>query len=994
MNARVTPIPSESTAREHEALRDLELPTERIEASGEMHTLISCEDEPIHFCEGIQDHGYLFAFDTLTGRLHTLSANTLEILKDPETGGSQRTGGSSKHTPGSTLAGSEQGHLTSLLNTSFYDLLEDDDHAGRQRIQIQQLSREVGQGNARAPIRIRLAASCLIGGRGAQFDAVLYQTGSQTVLELEELAATDHQSPSLQRAHNLAVASRLPDLKAFDSIESLLDCMVKIIREVTGYDRVMMYQFNKDWHGKVVAESRRDDLEPYLGLNYPATDIPAQARALYRKNLIRMIRDIESEPVPLLPRIPLRRAGIESGRVGDNSADSAHTQQAFRSKPLDLSNSMIRSVSPFHIQYLRNMGVGATMSISILINGELWGLIACHHYSPKYIEQSLRLECETLSQFFGWQIQTKEQQLELRKRRATDALIDQIMFELTSDNHALGSMHSLEQPLLSLLDACGFTLFLGAEAHELGKVLPTETGSKLAESFIASSPAQVHATSRLHEDFEFIDEAEAKGIAGALFIPLSPVHGYFAIWYRPEKSQTINWAGAPQVKGMGDENRLSPRGSFALWRETVRGRSLDWSETDIQTAERFNRLFVAQVIDRKIDVEANLHRLQELDRAKDQFLASISHELRTPLNVIVGWTDLALTTPEDSRQMVEALEVIRKNATTQAELINDLLDISRIVSGTLKLQVKNLSLRDVINEVGESFRTALQAKSLELQLSMAKGEQAILGDPVRIKQIFTNLVNNAIKFTPKGGRIGVSIRQSHSNYLIEVSDTGKGIEPENLLRIFERFTQLHDSHGRTGMGLGLSIVKSLVDMHGGDIQASSEGKNRGSSFRVSLPISPVAVSDDVAASFSSRTIADCDSPSASRGRLHDMRILAVEDEEDAARFLARLLSSQGAQVTSVSNGVEAMAELRDSDARFDLLLSDIGMPEMDGYELIEAVRTSQEHSSMKAIALTAYAFSGDRVKALKAGYDSYVTKPVDLEELYIVIETTCLRSQV
>ena len=966
----VQPIHTSSISKEHEALHKNYLPEETMMASGEMHTLISCEEEAIQFCEGVQSYGKLIAFETSSGRISAFSANIDALfnvdVKDESTD--------------LTLA---------LLGTNFYDLLanaprgtsdsssvsgispalsaaQTDMQQSYRQVQlraIQESTALLSESNGRAPIALTFDSDRLTDTANAQHSCVLYALGPLTVIEIE-------QEHACVNTDNLALplTSRLPDLTQFKSIEDLTSCMVDTIKEMTGYDRVMMYRFNERWHGQVVAEAREPHLEAYLGLNYPATDIPAQARALYKKNLIRMIENVDDQPIAILPKVKTHG----------------------REKPLDMSNSMLRSVSPFHIQYLKNMGVQATMSISIVINGQLWGLIACHHYSPKYLSQTTRFDCESLGQFFGWQIQTKEDQIVVSSRINTDLLIDRIISGLADNEGTASNIASLQEPLLKLLDASGFTLYLGKETHELGKVLPLTETKQLAELFLEQNTSRVQASSNLKEDLDFICDSNTHEITGALFIPLSSSYNYFAMWFRTEKVHTINWAGAPDVKEIGEENRLTPRGSFALWRETVRGSSTDWTESDLKTADRFNRLFVAHVIERKIDVERNLQKLQELDRAKDQFLASISHELRTPLSVIVGWADLGLANNDSPSQMMEALTVIRKNATTQSELINDLLDISRIVSGTLKLQVKSLDLHTLLDDVHKSFSTACRAKEIDFSMDCDSGLQVILGDPVRIKQVFSNIVSNAIKFTGKGGKVTLKSHKSHSSYVIEISDTGKGIEKEDLGKIFDRFTQLHASHGRSGMGLGLSIVQSLVDMHGGTIKAYSEGRGRGSSFTVSFPVSPVVLDR---AEEKAIVHSDLDgTEDKASGRLAGLRILAVEDEPDAATFLGRVLSNQGAEVILASNGVEALGIL-EKQTDFDVLLSDIGMPEMNGYDLVKEVRRSNSsYKDISAIALTAYAFSSDRVKALKAGFQSYVTKPVDLEELYTVIETTCTRS--
>lgn len=911
----------------------------------DIYTLKNCEDEPIHRPESIQSYGYLIAFDRGTGRIGATSDNIDKLLKLDNLLGTDNSG--------YQQLVSEGIHFNELL----------------QSVKSQETTADAivlaNNNDSRVPLTVTFNSEKVKLDNNHHHDAVLYLSGDWVVVEIEEYS--DDATVVIEKQSRLHMSQSVIDLKSHDSLPSLAEAMTSHIKRMTHYDRVMMYKFDEDYNGEVIAESKEKQLEPFLGLHYPASDIPAQARRLYEKNWIRMIADVDEQQVNIVPSV------TQSER-----------------EPLDMSYSMLRSVSQFHIEYLKNMGVQATMSISLLKEGKLWGLIACHHYSPKYIPQNIRLECETLGQFFSWQIQTKEQSLALAASSRSSELIDKIIFSFTDNLQAIPSLQGLREPILNLMNATGFVLYLGHEVYEVGTVPNQSTVKDIASAFNKDNRGSVHASNNLSKDFREVSLETGEDIAGALYVPLSPRHNYFAIWFRDERVKTVKWGGAPQTKSSDEENRLSPRGSFALWREVVRGTCEDWTLADIKTAERFSRLFIAHVIERKINAESNLAEMQHLDRAKDQFLANVSHELRTPLNIIVGWTDLALTSQDNYEQMLEAIKIIRRSALTQSELINDLLDISRIVSGTMKLSVKNINLENIITDVHESFSTASAAKGIKVIKTISNDDQTILGDPTRVKQIILNLVSNAIKFTDKNGKISISARKEHSSYIVEVKDNGRGLSEESIPLIFQRFSQVEHRHGKIGMGLGLSIVKHLVDMHGGNIEVESDGLGKGSTFRVIFPVSPVSVSDEGESVYFTNEKGPIEL-NKEKGRLQGLRVIVAEDDTDASMFIDRILKTQGAIVSTACNGVEALDMMEHTDEPFDLVLSDIGMPEMDGYELIAEIRRRQgdKYDNVCGIALTAYALSTDRVKALKAGFNSYVTKPVDLEELLTVIETTC-----
>jgi PAS domain S-box-containing protein len=383
---------------------------------------------------------------------------------------------------------------------------------------------------------------------------------------------------------------------------------------------------------------------------------------------------------------------------------------------------------------------------------------------------------------------------------------------------------------------------------------------------------------------------------------------------------------------------------------------------------------------------ARLYRdAQESNRLKDEFLATVSHELRTPLTAVLGWAHMLRAGKLDGERETLALEAIERNARSQAQLIDDLLDVSRIITGKLRLDVRQVDPGSFIESAIEAVRPAAEAKEIRIQKVMDTGVVSVAGDPARLQQVVWNLLSNAIKFTPKGGRVQVRLERVNSHVEITVSDTGVGIKPEFLEHAFERFRQADQTTTRDhgGLGLGLAIVRHLVELHGGTAVAESPGEGQGATFIVKLPIVPVYQKENLAERVhpaARDTLPTYECPD----RLDGLKVLVVDDEPDTRELLKVGIGQCGAEVKTASSVQEALEAIEQE--RPDLLISDIGMPVEDGYDLIRRVRALPHESggSVPAIALTAYARTEDRMRALRAGYQMHVPKPVEMAELVTV----------
>ena len=403
-----------------------------------------------------------------------------------------------------------------------------------------------------------------------------------------------------------------------------------------------------------------------------------------------------------------------------------------------------------------------------------------------------------------------------------------------------------------------------------------------------------------------------------------------------------------------------------LVRDITERRQLEEVRLRIKLTEMVNQDLATEITRRQRLEETLLQQadaLHQANRMKDEFLAIVSHELRSPLNPILGWSELLNSHKLSEEDTHRALETIKRNAKLQAQLIDDLLDISRITQGKLRLENRPVPLADLLDTLIETVQLTAEAKGIDLQTQLDSREIVVAGDPMRLQQVFWNLLSNAVKFTPRQGEVEVRLTQSEQEAILTVRDTGCGISPEVLPHLFERFWQAERDTTRThgGLGLGLAIAKNLVEMHGGTIEATSAGLEQGATFTVRLPLQLNSMPPDPILQ-----------PSADVSLDH-LRVLVVDDQADTRDVLLAVLEQAGAEVTTVESVDQALQAL--THTSFQVLISDIGMPDQDGYFLIQQVRQLDSATkNILAIALTAYATEADRRNALAAGFQAHLQK--------------------
>ncbi len=639
---------------------------------------------------------------------------------------------------------------------------------------------------------------------GQRFNGSLNRHDGVIILELEPLhdAAPDNTGILLRALRRMQAASTLEDLYTVSVDE---------IRRLTGFDRVMIYRFQPAGNGQVISEALGGVLPGYLGQCFPASDIPAQARELYRLNWIRVIPDARYVPVPILPVLR-----------PDNG------------QPLDLGFSVLRSVSPVHCQYLENMGVRASMSLSLLENDQLWGLITCAHPEPLLVSHSVRTMCAAIAQLLSVQITALQTRDEQRQREQKSRLINELTAAMRlADSDVLEGLLNHPAQLQDLTEASGVAVLIEDRLQLFGECPTVEQVRALylwvreqclesGKPLLTDHLQGLHGASALYSDV-------ASGLL-AFVLPKPVDNG--VLWFRPQLRSSMKWSGNPDEHfSAGTDNRLQPRTSFALWEQQVEGRAREWSTADAYAVRELRRSAIEN------DLARQVLREHEAVRKRDELVAVVSHDLRNPMTIIIMQCGMMqrLVAKDESKHTVRlsaALGTMEEATARMNTLIADLLDKSKLDAGKYPLACKPLDVVNLLQEACGLLVTLMAHKNIELNCTSSEG-LSIDADPQRLFQVLSNLLGNAIKFTPLGGRIDLSARQVDGKVLISVRDNGGGIHAVHLPHIFERYWSVRDGNPN-GSGLGLYICRSIVQAHGGELWAESE-PGIGSVFTFSIP---------------------------------------------------------------------------------------------------------------------------------------------------------------
>jgi len=724
--------------------------------------LTNCEQEPIHIPGSIQPHGFLLGLKQNSLLIDYCSANTAQYIN---------------------LFHSE------LLGQGFDSIF-----GGEAK---QQLQDYIDNGFMLSSSLLRLTLA------GVDFLCTVHTSKGIIVIEAEPVSMQikpaneiyDQTSQFLSYMHDTHTLKQLCQLVAHGT------------REITGYDRVMVYRFDNDYNGEVFAESHRNDLEPFLGLHYPHTDIPPQARDLYMSNLLRLITDIDYTPVPI------------------------YTVDDEDNKNLDLSLAILRSTSPIHVQYLHNMGVGASLTISLIYKKKLWGLIACHHYSPKNLTPEVRLAAQLQGHFITSQIDVRQASEEYELSRRINFALERVNSFTVNRIEMLAELVKRED-LISLCNANGVSILLNGTTYKSG-LTPNDDEIKTLASWMAVYSN--HTSCSTNKLVDYLPESKniCQNTSGVIYHSLEIDSDNCIMWYRPETKTQVNWGGDPSKSIIKDAKGLSPRNSFELWQEIVECVSKPWLQPEIDTAMSYAYSLQRQISMLIITQEEEKYRkLSELLSQTNSELENINwistHDLQEPLRKIQLIASRILSKEEQIPSTVQD-SILRMNASANRmqTLLVDILKYTRLkhTDDAIELVDFNKLLDEVKIEMGET----LNEKSVDIIVDPLP---QLRGMPFLLKQLFSNLIANSIKYSTPGvapvvkittDANPVSLKEDDDMLynVIYVADNGIGFEQHYAESVFNIFTRLHSSPELKGSGVGLALCKKIMQNHDGHITASS-----------------------------------------------------------------------------------------------------------------------------------------------------------------------------
>ena len=739
--------------------------------------LENCEREPIQFLGKVQSHGYLLAYNRFDLEIEFVSENFEQIS-----------------------------HLSNieLLSAKITDLFDDSF--------LFSISQFVN--NRSNSIALTYQYS------NKNYSLTAFETERHIVIEIENAAEKNEGNLDLFNY----TREFLDKINLAQSLEHFFQVTAQQIKQLTHFDRVMVYRFDEQHNGEVFAEAVNPEHESFLGLRYPHTDIPPQARKLYSINPIRTISDINSNPVSILTTIK----------------EATH-------QSLDLTHSSIRSVSPIHIEYLKNMGVGASMSISIMVENKLWGLIACHHYSPLTVPYFTRTTAQQFVSFLSSLITPKLVAEESKKTREINETIDHFSHTLRSSENIISDILKMDE-LFEFIEADSLVINSNSQIHFMGEAVDYKS-ILLLYDYLYKHVASDHFYTndlRTYLDNEAIDYNKLAGVAYFNF-----GNGESMIWIRKSVEQIVNWGGNPEkaiIKNTS-KNGLSPRKSFELWKQIVRGKSKQWESYQIEGARRLahvihNHILLNHLKKQDENLSIQNQFLKEKNQELETFNQICSHDLQEPARKIRVFSNLLREKGKIGDDFtLQTIGKIEKSAIRLEDLILSLLHLTRVTKKNIPTEIIDL------NKTIEEVKSDLELKISERKVTIISDVlPSIKAAKIQMQQLFMNLINNSIKYSDKTPEIRIGFKKIKSfevpdfirklnnvdYYCISVSDNGIGFDLRYADRIFDIFQRLHNDDEYHGSGIGLAICKKIVEQHSGTITVSSV-INDGSVFNIYLP---------------------------------------------------------------------------------------------------------------------------------------------------------------
>jgi chemotaxis family two-component system sensor kinase Cph1 len=719
-------------------------------------TLTNCEHEPIHIPGSIQPHGFLIAVNEDNFTVDFCSGNISSYL------------------------GLE---YTDILGKRFSKIFSSDNEA---HIKSHLSTNKAHQG---LPLDIVM--------KKKNFRLMIHKSGPVYILEAEESFAD---KDTLAEVY-LQTAQFVSYMNTTSSLQELCSLVVQSTRRITGYDRVMVYRFDEDYNGEIFAESCNDTVEPFIGLHYPQSDIPVQARELYMKNLMRLIVDVSYTPVPIFT--------VDNGE----------------SKNLDLSLSTLRSTSPIHVEYLANMGVGATLTISLMHQGRLWGLIACHHYSPKNIAPEIRLAAQLQGQFITSQIDVRQSREEYDVARKSNIALEVMSaYNLPSAYDSFKAI-SESPELLHICNAAGVSILVNGRIYKNG-ITPASNDIRFYSNWLAGYTND--KTFHTHKEIDLLptQDRETDEVCGIIYHSLG--HGNSIMWYRPETVAEVTWAGDPSKSIVHDDKGMHPRKSFDLWKEIIKNQSSPWLQPELNAAANYAHVVQKQISTMHITQEEEKYRslsevLQETNAELENINYISSHDLQEPLRKIQMVASIAMLDQVDvpSENMIASLNKMTASAKRMQTLLVDILIYTKVKQTSDAFE--NISLDEIMTHALGEMKDSGAVITYD---PLPK----IVGIPFLLKQLFSNIMRNSIKYaasdrTPvikvtasKIPEINHNINSSYCHW-ITFTDNGIGFEQKYAETIFKVFTRLHGRGSYEGSGVGLALCKKIMEINNGSISA-------------------------------------------------------------------------------------------------------------------------------------------------------------------------------
>lgn len=728
--------------------------------------LTNCDREPIHIPGQIQPYGFLIAVDN-DNIIRYHSENVSDLI------------------PGlpSLLLGKELSEVEYALSPN--------EPMGfiSQLVTFGKTTKSFEQIN---PFQLEL--------NGNSYYMIIHQADDLFVLEFEP--ANSEATADMQKMIGRSISEMLAD----KNLQNLLNNSAEQVKKVIGYDRVMVYRFAADGHGVVIADARNEELESWLGLHYPASDIPKQARELYKLNHTRIIADVNS--------IPSKIVTLADGEP----------------QPLNLTCSQLRAVSPIHIQYLKNMGVASSFSISLMYKKELWGLIACHSYTPRYIDYKARESAKLIGQILSSALEFRQDEENQQLQDQLFANVEKISKQMQRSNSLEDALTTDEVSILNVTYADGAVLIYEGNTFKFGKVPNDDQLAGLLQWIKTDVTDTFFCTDHLSN--KYTPALKYKDIASGIIVSaISKEMGEYMIWFKPEQLKQITWAGNPEKPAEVDNNgmlNISPRTSFEAWAETVTARSAAWSNEEVKAVIRLKEELTYAINQKASAIRQLNEKLKQAYEELDTFSFTISHDLKNPISVIKSYAQL-LT--RDASIRPEALRVIDRivdRADKMNYMINEVLDYSRI--GRSEIDFMDVKIGPMVNDIIKDLSLVYDTARLQITI----GETPVVkGDPIMLLQVFANLLSNAIKYSQRADPQQISIegKITDTGVLYRIKDNGLGIDIKQLPRIFELFNRTDNVKDIEGSGVGLAIVKRIVEKHRGKIWVDSE-LGKGSTFYV------------------------------------------------------------------------------------------------------------------------------------------------------------------